>query len=323
MTHQHWSSYWQSGISGSFGINEPEWYTHVIKPYWKNLFDELARNSSILDIATGNGAVAFIASDCNRDKDSNFSICATDKARHELSPDSISSSSSEQQDIQFQFGTAIENLNFPDHSFDVVTSQFGIEYADTNKALRVLKPFLTKHAELVFIIHHKNSVISQQSRDELKQYRIILEQTPVFKKLKTLLISMGDIKSTNDLEKLKLNSKANKDREAFNRVVSKLTTKNPHSIVIADCLNIIKPLFKEKMMVPVKEKLRITESVKLQMSQARLRLLDMIEAAFDDSKLKKFIRYAESSGYQCITAKELTDQSDNLLAWEIRLRLKS
>ncbi len=323
MIHEHWSSYWQTGVTGSFGSQEPEWYTIIVKPYWKKLFDELPQNTGILDIATGNGAVAFIASETDTRENKNFTIVATDKSRQTLpDDDKISNGSRGQNSIRFLFDTPIEKLEFPDQTFDIITSQFGIEYSDTNKALTTLSKCLSPQADLVFIVHHKDSVISHQSRDELKQYRIIMDQYPLFQKLKSLLKSMGDIKSRKDIDILKTNKKAIQDREAFNRLISKLTTKYPQSIVIADLLNAIKPLFKDMMMMPVKQKLNFLDSIKLQRQQARQRLLDMVEAAFDDKKLQSFIKEAEKKGFECLTAEKLEDGSNHILAWEIRLKFR-
>ncbi|MEN8251128.1 MAG: class I SAM-dependent methyltransferase [Bacteroidota bacterium] len=314
MTHEHWTSYWQTGVTGSFGAQEPKWYKEILEPFWQDIFSSLPQKAEILDVATGNGAIARIAALSSKNNDREFSITASDKARQKPAETNYDNG------IKYLLNSPTENLEFPGHQFDLITSQFGIEYSDIKKSLPTLFKHLKPGAELIFIAHNSQSIICNESREELNQYRSILDEQPIFKKLDQLITSMGEIRSRSDLAALKSNRSADKSREAFNRLVAKLTARYSEGIVIADLLKQINPIFKQMMMAPVSEKLKFSNTIKLNMQQARLRLQDMVSAALDEKGVKQLLLLAENTGFECSEASKLEDDSTHLLAWKIRLK---
>lgn len=309
MAHNHWTSYWKTGVTGSFGTKEPLWYKEVLEPFWRKDFIELPDKSWVLDIATGNGAVARLAQETSLQEKKVFTIYAADIAR--LSP------TKQHDQIHYLPENPIEKLNLPGHQFDLITSQFGIEYSNTEAALQALKPLLKPTGEILIIAHHHDSIICKSSREELKQYKSILDQQSVFKKLISFIKSMGELKNRYDIEGLKSNQKANSQRESFNRLIAKLTKLHPDGAVLADFLYQINPLFKQKMLAPLAEKLEYIKSVQNSFQQGRQRLLDLLSATMDHKMLQKFISQADKKGFKCIHSSALTDASDQILAWQL------
>ena len=316
MSHSHWTNYWRSGVSDSFGLQQPLWYTQVIEPFWRQVFTSLPDRACILDIATGNGAVARLAAEVASQTNKSFEIIAADKA--ELNPD-INDLDAVKQSIRFLPQTPVEQLDLPDRQFDLISSQFGIEYANHKASLSAIQKHLKPGGRLIIIAHHQDSLICQQSRDELQQYRKILDQQPVFRKLASLIKVMGDLRTPVQLQALKNNTQAQQQRESFNHLVSKLMTQYPQGLVIGDLLTRINPLFKDKMLSPLAEKLRYIEIIQNNLQQGRLRLQDQLSAAWNEKELHKFIVLAEKSGFHCEHKQPLTNTEGNSLAWEIRL----
>ena len=89
----------------------------------------LPDGARILDIATGNGAIATLAAEVAEAGQKTFFLAATDLA--EINPDvkGGARSSRLRKRIQFHSHTPCERQPFDDASFDCVTSQFGFEYA--------------------------------------------------------------------------------------------------------------------------------------------------------------------------------------------------
>jgi len=85
MAHEHWTSYWQTGVTDSFGAQLPKWYKDILEPFWQQVFQGLPDQSKILDVATGNGAVAKIALQVSSEANKNFNITASDKAQQDNS----------------------------------------------------------------------------------------------------------------------------------------------------------------------------------------------------------------------------------------------
>lgn len=316
MSHSHWTNYWRSGVSDSFGLQQPLWYTQIIEPFWQGVFSSLPDRACILDIATGNGAVARLAAEVSSQDNKSFEIIAADKA--ELNPD-INDHDADIQNIRFLPQTPVEQLQLPGQTFDLICSQFGIEYADHKASLSALIKHLRPGAQLVILAHHQDSLTCQQSRDELQQYRTILDQQPVFKKLQSLIKVMGDLSTSAHLQALKSNIQAQQQREGFNRLVSKLMAQYPEGLVIGDLLTQINPLFKDRMFSPMVQKLQYIDHIRNSFQQGRRRLLDQLAAAMNQKQLNQFVGIAEKLGYRCETRQTLNDDAGHILAWEIRL----
>ncbi|WP_374472770.1 class I SAM-dependent methyltransferase [Arenimonas sp.] len=158
-----WSAYWATGglhsCVGSFGGN----YGGAIGGFWRNVFSRLpATPVRALDLATGNGAIPLMLWE-QRGQGGLLTVDAVDLAQ--LAP--TWHRPDQHAGIRFHAGVAMEALPFDDASFDLVTSQYGFEYARRDEALaealRVLKPGGT----LALVMHHAGSVLVQVGRAEL------------------------------------------------------------------------------------------------------------------------------------------------------------
>lgn len=158
-----WSAYWATGglhsCVGSFDGN----YGGAIAGFWRGVFARLpATPVRAIDLATGNGAIPLMLWE-QRGSPGGLSVDAVDLAQvapawHEPG---------KHAGIRFHAGVAMEALPFEDASFDLVTSQYGFEYARREEALaealRVLKP----GGSLALVMHHAGSVLVQVGRAEL------------------------------------------------------------------------------------------------------------------------------------------------------------
>ena len=315
MPRDQWTNYWRDGVSTSFGHQAPAWYKRTLVPYWERTFQVLPQGADILDVASGNGAVAAIAAKVSNEDGSSFHIVAADKAV--LSPQV--QKGSPLQEIEFVSGMPLEKLHFPGQSFDLVCSQFGIEYANMDKALEAVAGVLKSGGNLVIVAHHFDSTICKNSREEMRQYREMLRQQPLFEKLRTLVKAMGEIRSRSDLQRLAANPRSEKARQAFNRLVGKLMHKFPEGAVVADALVQINPLFKERAVAPVSAKLAYIEAIEQSFRLGQQRLTDLLNAALDRKRLDKLLASAESHGLQRVSTGNMEDEKAGLLAWVIKL----
>lgn len=158
-----WSAYWATGglhsCIGSFEGN----YGGAIGGFWRDVFSRLpATPVRALDLATGNGAIPLMLWE-QRGQGGALTVDAVDLAQ--LAPSWHRAD--QHAGIRFHAGVAMEALPFDDASFDLVTSQYGFEYARRDsalaEALRVLKPGGT----LALVMHHAGSVLVQVGRAEL------------------------------------------------------------------------------------------------------------------------------------------------------------
>jgi ubiquinone/menaquinone biosynthesis C-methylase UbiE len=139
---ESWSRYWASGplhsCPNAFAGN----YDDEIRDFWMSFFGRLPDGASILDIGTGNGAIAFLARDVADSLKRKFHIEGIDAAvihpaaaaaRHGIRAG----------DIVFRGNTCSERTGYPDGHFDAASSQYAIEYSRIDDSLaelaRVLK----------------------------------------------------------------------------------------------------------------------------------------------------------------------------------------
>ncbi|MGA7966049.1 MAG: methyltransferase domain-containing protein [Gammaproteobacteria bacterium] len=141
-TTDDWNAYWQNRPADSVHMqdgpqNEP------LARFWSQLFDQSCASApcppKVLDIGCGAGAVSrpALLSTHRHWPGSQPRVCGLDR-----SPAAVA----ELRRLSPEVAGAVANADrmpFADHSFDIVTSQFGIEYAGAQaptEAARVLRP---------------------------------------------------------------------------------------------------------------------------------------------------------------------------------------
>lgn len=150
-----WDQYWQSArlaaCDGAGGRN----YDPAIQRVWGEWFARLGDGRIMVDIATGNGAVALLARDTAVARGWNWTIYGVDSAN--IDPDRhLGEAGIDVAGIEFLGGTPAEKLPFGDGSVDVITSQYGLEYADVDAAIREIARVLGANGAFQFVIHARD-----------------------------------------------------------------------------------------------------------------------------------------------------------------------
>ena len=156
-----WSSFWEAGPLHSCHGSFADDYAGAIGDFWTEQFAGLSTSSSVLDLATGNGALPLV-------------LWQRDPAHRPAQIDAVDLATVAPRwwkpeihnGIVFHSGVHAEDLPFPDASYALVVSQFGLEYAPwpqaLDEALRVCRP----DGQLAFVMHHADSVIVQVGRSK-------------------------------------------------------------------------------------------------------------------------------------------------------------
>ena len=303
MTQDHWTSYWREGPVSSFGEQTPEWYESRLLPFWVRTFEAQEMGSTILDLATGNGAVTRIAADVNRRQDKKFRLLAVDRVP-----------TTAPEGVELLPNMPLEELDTGLEA-DLVTSQFGLEYSRLELSLPRLPSILKPSGRLVMVAHHRDSVLSDNSRLELREYRAVLSDEPLFERMEKLLRVMGSPKTAAERQRLQRNKAAQSARLAVNRSISKLTGRFHDGLVIAHLLQQLSPLFQQGMPRPVDEKLHYLAQVRRDLKRARQRLNDQIAAALDDTAVEKLKNLAAQQSLNSTRTERLETDDGHLLAW--------
>jgi SAM-dependent methyltransferase len=176
-TRSAWTQYWDDGHTESLPEDRAAGLLVAFDSAWREFFSGFPDRARLLDLATGGGDVVRRAIAVGR----NFNITGVD-----LADISAVSAALQVAGIGFTGNTDLSNLPFPDATFDGVTSQFGIEYADvsaaTHEAIRVLAP----GGRGRFVLHRADSAITQGVARSLAAERSVFADSSAFQSGKTV-----------------------------------------------------------------------------------------------------------------------------------------
>ncbi|TKB44679.1 class I SAM-dependent methyltransferase [Thalassotalea mangrovi] len=185
---KNWDLYWKTNQSlGTFGTAEGVLGIPTsLANHWRQVFHRYTDAGEIrmLDVGTGNGVLPFIA--CSQLNNLN-DIVAIDLAN--IDPlNTITDSQITQvlQSVKFLGNTSIENTQLPANSFNLITSNFAIEYADLEIALPEVWRLLTPGGEFYAVMHSPDSVSYQDSITGLKVIDNLLNEMQIFNALESM-----------------------------------------------------------------------------------------------------------------------------------------
>ncbi|MEE4296339.1 MAG: class I SAM-dependent methyltransferase [Wenzhouxiangella sp.] len=168
----HWSAYWARGALTSLPDDFASNYDGEIAEFWFAEFARLPDPSAILDACTGNGALAFLAAAYAQDHKRDIAVTAVDAAR--IDPQKAVASNTRLKDlparINFIAGTPIEQFSAEANSFDLVASQYGLEYCDSELAAGRLVNLIKPKGRLVMLAHALESDMFTTMRAEAAEY---------------------------------------------------------------------------------------------------------------------------------------------------------
>ncbi len=182
MNNNHWSTYWQSGVLTSLPMDFKQNYDGELADFWRGIMAQNQGHTRILDLCTGNGAVAILLQELATELEQSVSITAVDASV--IHPSMVARQFPEKGPIieriefigQCPVEQMTEQLTGP---FDLIVSQYGIEYCDTAGAAQAIQALLLPKGRLVFVSHAPETDIHQYMRHEERIYQL-LEDLGVF-----------------------------------------------------------------------------------------------------------------------------------------------
>ncbi len=144
-----WNQYWHADrIASCFDDAGARNYDEFVASGWRQFFDALPRSARILDLCTGNGAIALLAAESAND----LKIVAVDQA--DIDPRLyVTRHQKTLAKIQFAPRVNIELLPFEDRTFDGLVSQYGVEYSDLDKSIPEMSRVVASGGRLRLVMH--------------------------------------------------------------------------------------------------------------------------------------------------------------------------
>lgn len=290
-----WSLYWAQDRLNSCVAAEGVVDQKRLTELWTDLALSLDGATKVLDLATGNGAVPVALLNANDELD----VTAVDKA--DIDPVRYLGQESELlKAVTFISNTDIRDLSSDDFRFGVITSQYGIEYADLGSVAGLLSDLLYDGGRLKFLMHHEKSSILNSSLVKLDELNSLLCDDGVFDRLANFLQGECTLQELEGsaIEHQKSGVSLSKHisgqvLEGIGRVLTGLKDNPKESVTLATTLTI-------------------------RVRAEHARLLQMKEAALSEQEIADFANLVIESGITDVTFKPFyTDQADEsyLLGW--------
>jgi ubiquinone/menaquinone biosynthesis C-methylase UbiE len=186
---QAWSAYWASGPVHSCLCKAMDDPGGEIVDFWRKACSGLPAPTRGLDLGTGNGALAKLLLELH---EGDIHVDAVDLA--ELHPQWGPGEG--RGTVSFHPGVGMESLPFPSGAFDLVVSQFGLEYARWPQALDEAARVCNSSGRAAFVMHHAGSLVMRIGRAEHDHQRFLMAVGGVIDAATALLphlvrISMG------------------------------------------------------------------------------------------------------------------------------------
>ena len=172
-SHKHWSRYWQTGHLTSLPENFAAIYDGEIEAFWAERAGDLPERASVLDVCSGNGPVALLMARHAGDA----RIWAADVADIDPGPALAGHPALAELAgrITFLPGTAAEAVDQLEQDFDLVTSQYGVEYTDWAASARAMADALKPGGRLALVTHVPTSAMVTAMEAEQAEYGLLSE----------------------------------------------------------------------------------------------------------------------------------------------------
>lgn len=164
-----WHDYWCAPRLAACVPDDPA-AAAAIEQHWSAWFAALPAGTRVLDVGTGNGALLLCAA---RAAPGALELTGVDRAAIDP-PRHVPTHRSELAAMRFYAGVKAEQLPFADRSFDVVVSQYGLEYAALGPALAEVARVLVPGGTLHCLAHDAEGAVVAEGRCQLQEMALLL-----------------------------------------------------------------------------------------------------------------------------------------------------
>jgi SAM-dependent methyltransferase len=134
----------------------------AIEGFWREAFAAVRPGSRVLEIGCGSADVSLWAAQADR----GLIAVASDLHRNIQAV-------RRHRDVLFVGGARAEALPFADEAFDLVVSNFAVEYAAPDKALPELNRVLRRGGSAALVAHSADSIVTANSRVTLQSHEAL------------------------------------------------------------------------------------------------------------------------------------------------------
>ena len=316
-----WLQFWRHGSVTTFERRGNPNYDGEIREFWERQFAALPSGATVVDLATGNGAIAFLAAEYSSRHGRQFVIEALDKADIEPQRDVSGADAARQWlgQVRFRGETPNERTGLGSASADLVTSQYGFEYGDPAASAREVARILKPGGRIALITHHANSVVVREAREGLEQHRLCLEQERLLEKAGRVVEAMTAASSAFEQRLLRQDSKAEHLRRRLNasveRVQQQAARYSDPGNGIGYILQGLSSVFAPGLSVPQRRK--TIRRIRKSCTAYRRRMEDLLAATPSEGEFDRLLGHLRSAGIAVEGWFPLIYRGEALMGWAV------
>ena len=307
----HWERLYRTGAIAACPTTEDGGIDGNLCACWDAFFDSLPDTARVLDLATGNGALAGLAAAAARGRP--WQIHACDAARIDPLQD-VADAATRLAGIQFHPQQPNERLPFPDAHFDAVVGLYALEWGDTAATLAEVARALRPGAQAQFVLAHADAPMVQAAAVAAREALMALDELALFPRLQALLAEpLGPAAA----------QRAGMDVQSAIRTLKQAlpaAQARGGGRMLALALETIRDLLAERSQTGP----RATQ-VRLAAAEARLRdgarrIAELAENACDDARIAVIAGEAKAAGLRVLARAPVWQQGQVLVGWRLQLQ---
>ncbi|PXF64004.1 class I SAM-dependent methyltransferase [Kangiella spongicola] len=316
----NWTKYWTENQidSCSAGVKAQD---SEINNFWADTEKMLNETSSVLDLCTGKGDVIAQLIKLQKNKKHGLSlytgadIAAIDQ---EIVADRFVEVS---KNVSMDYETDVNALPYLDEAFDIVTSQFGVEYAFETGVVKELCRVMKSTGKARLVLHHSDSILLKVAKEEMSHIDILSEKAGYIELIEQLIPVFAKLRNPANAKKLNKDEKAIRVRDLFNKesgvLLSRIERSNVPDI-LKDALNQSKKIFHVAKLQGSSAAKAELSRYKGELEQSRERMSDLVEVAVSKEQLEKLAETVNKFGKKITVQQELKSNS-HIVAWGVEI----
>lgn len=326
---EEWSRFWQRGTVTTFEGHFSENYDAEIRDFWWAEFERIPHGARVVDLATGNGAVALLAAQFAREHGKSFRITGLDSAAIDAArlAEARPALAQDLAAVALHGGVPLEATGLEPGSVDLVTSQYGFEYGDTAAGSREAARILVPGGRVAMITHHDQSAILAQAREGLAQVAMCLEQERFVHLARRMVKLFRGLKPGRQHGRLNWTPGAVKVREELMAAAGRLErhARDPEvQRKDAGFIEFVVPgvlrLLEQSRALSLQRLEQAWGEIEAEAETYRLRMADLVSAARSQAGMEEICSQLAAAGLVEATFAPLSYRGGTLLGWTLTAR---
>lgn len=315
-----WSQYWAGGALHSCANSFDGNYDDAIGAFWRDTCAKLQGGERVLDVATGNGALPKLLVDVLADAGRLPEIDAIDLADidppwpRQLAPAVAAR-------LRFHAGVEVEALPFADASFDLIVSQYGLEYSDLARSVAELRRVMKAGAAAALVLHHVDSLPVRLGRAEVPEIDWLEQPGGVLGKARRLLPYLARLATPAGMASVQRDPDAAKARQQFNDAMRELQARAERSAaadILLETQAAVGELMRRVAAIGAPAAEQALNTLRDGLRRARLRQDELVAHALDREAVERLAAGLAGAAAARIEIGELQVRGE-LFGWSLRV----